>query len=117
MGAIESHRERALASPRQRAGLVVLPIAGLGPACDRRAGMPARRWRADPMWVLGGQPVLEQQRMIGPLNGDQRIRLGFLFGNVPRRWRVAASAADIEAMALADRVERDSLVLNDAGAD
>src|SRR5204863_9246871 len=60
--------------------------------------------------------AFHQQRMIMPLHDDERVFGEILLRHVPRLGFAAPGAADADALALADRIERQTDVLADLAA-
>ncbi len=100
-----------LAGAHDRAGLIGLPVANLRRAAERRAApsQPSRR-RADPVHVGRDERVLEQQRMLVALHDDELVALGVLALPRTTRSRPVGDAADVQAVALAERVVGEAVV-------
>ena len=90
------------------AGLVGLAIANLDLRIEfQRAGLH------QPVAGAGGQRTTYEQRVIVSLHGEQFVARKILGGDVPGVLALARAAADLEAAALAQRVERESAMAPD----
>src|SRR5688500_8246050 len=73
----------------------------------------SRRHARDPARILGAQAFLHEERMVVALHHDERIGVAMFLGYVPRLAGRAAFSSYSDALALADRVEREPDVLPD----
>src|SRR3970282_1553944 len=90
-----------------RARYVGLAIARLRRTRERATRMPLRR-RFDPVHGGGVQPVLHEQRMIATLHDDERIVVGAFGGDIPRGVAEVFPAAEMQAVTLSERIERET---------
>src|ERR1700757_222094 len=103
LGEPEVHR--AVRPRRQERALVGLAVAHLYRAAQRRRGRGA-----EPVPSSGGQRHAREQRMIVPLDDDERIAQRVLGGDIPRLLGVPGAAAETQAASLAQGVEGESVV-------
>src|SRR5262249_41946765 len=102
--------ERAAApNPAEAARRVFLPVARLRRIDPVRVRVAAR----DPVCVGDLDRVAQQQRMIVALYDRQLVGLRVLRRDEPGRPVAVGLAADLQPVALPDRVIRDALVLAD----
>src|SRR5437016_5789384 len=102
---LEAHADRAIGARLEQRRLVRLAVAHLHAAAERLAAR-AR----EPVPGSGGESLARKERMIVPLYDDERVAADILRGHVPGQVRAAMLPADSEPPALAERVERESLV-------
>src|SRR5579859_7303515 len=107
----EFHLEAVRVDARDCAGGIGLAIARLG----GNAVSPAWRLR-DPARVRRLQAPSQQQRMIVALHHGERVRREVLRGDIPGVTASIAAPADAQALALADGVVHEALVLAHAHA-
>src|SRR5437763_13067841 len=102
---IEHHACSALRAGLEQRRLIGLAVAHLHAAAVRLAARGA-----EPMPRSRGECAARQQRMIVSLHDDERVALAILRRHVPGLLGVAVPSAQAQAGALAERIERQSLV-------
>src|SRR5256886_12174727 len=95
----------ALRAGLEQRRLIGLAVAHLHAAAERLAARGA-----EPMPRSRGECAARQQRMIVSLHDDERVALAILRRHVPGLLGVAVPSAQAQAGALAERIERQSLV-------
>src|SRR6185436_11881846 len=121
---VEPSFERAFVRADHRAGLVGLAVTNLRVAAQRLAALPLARRRPDPMRVRRGDRAALELWMLVALHDDELVACGVLRGHVPRVFGPIRGAADVQAVALTERVIGEAampaalhpqVVANDAG--
>src|SRR6185437_14589985 len=102
---VEADVHGAVGARRQQRRLLGLAVTYLDRAAERRAAR-----RSQPVPAFGEEGAAGEPRVIVPLHDDQGVARGVLGSNVPRLLGMAGASADLQAAALAEGVEGQSLV-------
>jgi hypothetical protein len=106
LGLVENDARGAVGLGLEPAWLVCLAVAHLCCASER-----LHAWRAcEPVHRSSGERFTREQRVIVSLHCDEHVALGVFGGYVPWLFGMAATATDLQAAALAQRVKREALV-------